>query len=86
MWFALTEIVTAASGTDAAVTISFPIDTRSVFAKQQSDAPQAGKTYDGVDDAADAGSLTAENPCHKIKARKADQPPVDRADNGENQR
>ena len=54
-------------------------------AEQQGDAPQTGKTDHCVDNAADARGLPAENPRDQIKACEADQTPVDRADNCQNQ-
>jgi hypothetical protein len=49
------------------------------------DAPEPGQTDHRVDDAADTRGLTAEDPRDQVEPRKADQTPVDRADNGQNQ-
>ena len=54
-------------------------------AEQQGDAPQTGKTDHCVDNAADARGLAAEDPRDQVEPRKADQTPVDCADNGQNQ-
>ena len=53
-------------------------------AEQQSDAPNGGESYEGVDNAADCGSLAAKNVGHKVKPEKADKTPVESADDAEN--
>ena len=55
------------------------------LAKQQSNAPKACQTYDGVDDAADNRALSTEQPGHQVKLEDADKAPVDRTDDGEDQ-
>ena len=55
------------------------------FAEQQSDAPQTGKTYQCVDDAADHTALTAKQPRHQIKLKNAHEAPVQAADDGQDQ-
>ena len=54
-------------------------------AEQKRNAPDAGQTDNGVDDAADSRGLSAKDPCHKVKFENADQTPVDGADDAENQ-
>lgn len=54
-------------------------------AKQDADAPEAGKTDERVNDAAQNRVLTAEDPSHQIELREADKTPVDGADCCENQ-
>ena len=46
-----------------------------VLAKEQRDAPDAGKTDNGVDDSADSGELSAENPGNDVKAEDPDAAP-----------
>lgn len=55
------------------------------FTEQQGDAPKTCQANKGINDSAENGCLAAEDPCHQIKFGKADQAPVDRTDNGENQ-
>lgn len=54
-------------------------------AEQEGNAPQAGKTNEGVNNPADNGTLAAKEPCHKVKLENTDQPPVGTADDGKNQ-
>ena len=51
-------------------------------AKQQRDAPNACKTYNGVDDAGKEGGLTTADPGDDVKLEKSDAAPVEGADDG----
>ena len=55
-------------------------------AKQQRDAPNTGKSYNGVDDAAEQRGLSAADPCNEVKLKQSDTAPVERAYDGQNQR
>ena len=55
-------------------------------AKQQRDAPNTGKSYNGVDDAAEQRGLSAADPCNDVKLKQSDAAPVERANDGQNQR
>ena len=44
----------------------------------------ARKTHDGINNAAEDGTLTTEKPCHQIKLKQADEAPVQTADDGQN--
>ena len=57
----------------------------SIFPEQQRDAPQCGDTHQGIDNAADKGSLPAEYPGHQIELENTDGTPVDSADNHQDQ-
>lgn len=50
-------------------------------AKQQGNAPQTCQPDDGINDAAEDGILTAEDPCHQVKLKNTHETPIDRADN-----
>ena len=56
-----------------------------VSAEQKSQTPQTGKTNYCVDDPADDGILSTEDPGNKVKFEKTYKAPVDRANNGKNQ-
>ena len=55
-------------------------------AKQQRNAPNTGKSYNGVDDAAQQRGLSAADPRYNIKLKQSDAAPVERANDGQNQR
>ena len=55
-------------------------------AEEERDAPDAGERNDGINDAAEDRGLAAAQPCHKVKLEQADAAPVQRADDGEDQR
>ena len=55
-------------------------------AKQQRDAPNACKAYNGVDDAAEQRGLSATDPGNDVELEESDAAPVERAYNGQNQR
>lgn len=55
-------------------------------AKQQRDAPNAGKSYNGVDDAREKRGLSAADPGNDVKLKQSDAAPVERAYDGQNQR
>ena len=55
-------------------------------AKQQRNAPNACKTYKGVDDAGEKGGLSAADPGNDVKLKQSDAAPVERAYDGQNQR
>ena len=52
-----------------------------VIHHKKTDRVKPGDTYRRINNTANQGGLTAENPRHQIKAEESDQPPVDRADN-----
>ena len=54
-------------------------------AKQDADAPKAGKTNERIDNTAQNRVLTAKDPSHQIELREAYKTPVDGADGCENQ-
>ena len=51
-------------------------------AKQQRNAPNAGKTYHCVDDAAEQRGLTTADPSNDVKLKKPDATPVEGANDG----
>lgn len=51
-------------------------------AKQQRDAPNAGKTYQSVDDAAKQRGLTTADPSNDVELKKSDAAPVKSTNNG----
>lgn len=51
------------------------------LAEQQSHTPETGDTYDGVNYAADDRSLPTADISHQVELEKANQQPVDGADN-----
>ena len=55
-----------------------------MLAEQQGNAPDSGKTYKCVDNAAYACCLTAEEECNQVKSENTNKTPVDAADDGEN--
>ena len=55
-------------------------------AKQQRNAPNAGKAYQGIDDAAQQRGLSATDPGNDVKLKQSNAAPVERAYNGQNQR
>ena len=54
-----------------------------VAAEEQGDAPRGGSAHQRVDDARQQSILSAEDPRDKVKLKKADQTPVQPADNGQ---
>jgi len=56
------------------------------LAEEKRDAPNARQGDDGVNDTADEGALPTTDPSDDIKLEKADAAPVERADNGKDQR
>ena len=64
---------------------SFPVRKR-LFAEQEGNAPETGQPDDGINDPAEQGAGAAEEPGYQIKLENAYQPPVDTADDGQNQR
>lgn len=62
----------------------FAVDALTL-AKQQGNAPKTCQTHQRVDNAAEDGILTAEQPSYQIKLENANQTPVQTADNGKNQ-
>ena len=65
--------------------LSFVVDAAAAFAEQERCAPQARQSHQGIDDTADDGVLTAEEPGYKVKLENADEAPVGTADNGQDQ-
>ena len=55
-------------------------------AKQQRDAPNAGKSYKSVDDAGKQRGLSATDPRNDVKLKQSDAAPVESANDGQNQR
>ena len=55
-------------------------------AKQQRDAPNAGKSYQSVDDAGEQRGLSTADPGNDVKLKKSDAAPVESTNNGQNQR
>ena len=53
--------------------------------KQEGNAPDACQAYQGVDNAANKGCLTAKDPSNDVKGKKTDAPPVQGADDSKNQ-
>ena len=53
-------------------------------AKQQRDAPNTGKTYNGVDNAAEQRGLSATDPGNDVKLKQSDAAPVECAHDGQN--
>jgi hypothetical protein len=56
------------------------------LSEKKRDAPNARQGDDGVNDTADKGALPTTDPSDNIKLEKADAAPVERADNGKDQR
>lgn len=54
----------------------FCAESCTVSAKQHGNAPKAGKTYKGVNDAAEESILTAKEPRNQIKLEDAYKAPV----------
>lgn len=54
----------------------------SVSAEEHCNAPQTGKTYKGVNDAAKQRILPSKQPCNKVKLENADETPVQGANDG----
>lgn len=48
----------------------------SVSAEEHCNAPQTGKSYKGVNDAAEQGILTTKQPRYKVKLKNANETPV----------
>ena len=61
------------------------VATAVASAEQERNAPQAGKSNEGVNNPADNGILATKEPCHKVKLENSDQSPVGTADDGKNQ-
>ena len=55
-------------------------------AKQQRNAPNAGKSYQSVDDAGEKRGLSAADPGNEVKLKQSDAAPVESAYDGQNQR
>ena len=55
-------------------------------AKQQRNAPNACKSYNGVDDAAEQRGLSAADPGNEVELKQSDAAPVESAYDGQNQR
>ena len=55
-------------------------------AKQQRDAPNAGKSYKSVDDAGKQRGLSATDPRNDVKLKQSDAAPVESTNDGQNQR
>ena len=55
-------------------------------AKQQRNAPNTCKTYNSVDNAGEQRGLSAADPSNNVKLKQSDAAPVERADNGKDQR
>ena len=68
--------------------MSLSVELLDVFScsENQRDTPDAGKSHDGVNDAAEERVLSATNPCHDVKGKQTDATPVESADNGDDQR
>ena len=56
------------------------------FPEQERCAPQTGQANNGVDDSAEQGILTAEDPSHKVKLENTNKTPVDTANDRQDQR
>lgn len=69
-----------------AVLFSYVSGVFGTMSEKKRDAPQTCETDQRIDDAAETGSLTAKEPCNQIKFCKANQAPVDCADDDENKR
>ena len=54
----------------------------SVSAEKHRNAPQAGKTYKGINDPAEQRILASKQPCYKVELENADKAPVEGADDG----
>ena len=78
--FIITKITAAIPVWDRSGGILMGLCLGHALAEQQRNAPQSGNTDDGVDDAADGGSLTAANICHKVESEQTHKQPVDGAD------
>jgi hypothetical protein len=55
------------------------------FAEEKGNAPDARECDEGVDQTGEDGSLSAADPRHDIEAEQSDGPPVERADDDEDQ-
>ena len=55
-------------------------------AKQQRNAPNACKTYNGVDNAREQRGLSAADPCNDVELKQSDAAPVESTNDGQNQR
>ena len=55
-------------------------------AKQQRNAPNAGKSYQSIDDAGEKRGLSAADPGNEVKLKQSDAAPVESAYDGQNQR
>lgn len=58
---------------------------RQLLAEEKCDAPDAGQTDERIDDAAENGGLSPEEPCDEVEAEDPDQTPVQRTDDAQNQ-
>lgn len=54
----------------------------SVSAEEHCNAPQTGKSYKGVNDAAEQRILTAKQPRYKVELKNADETPVQGTNDG----
>lgn len=52
-----------------------------IAAEQQADAPKGAQSDHHIDDSADNAGLSTTDPGHEVKLEKANQAPVDAADN-----
>ena len=53
--------------------------------EEQAQRPDAGQAYQRIDQTADGSQLPAKDGGHQVEAEKADQPPVQRADDDQSQ-
>ena len=56
-----------------------------IAAEQQADAPKGAQSDHHIDDSADNAGLSTTDPGHEVKLEKANQAPVDAADNQQRQ-
>lgn len=56
-----------------------------LFAEKEGNTPQAGQCDYGINQPAEQGTCTAEKPGNQIKLKNTDEPPVEAADNCQNQ-
>lgn len=56
-----------------------------LLAEQEGSAPQARKADDRINNAAEQGILTTEQPCHKVKLKDSHKTPVDAANDRQDQ-
>lgn len=63
----------------------FALFSNKFSSEQETDAPQACKTDNPVNNAAENGILTTEDPCNEIKLENCDQTPVDGTDDRQDQ-